>query len=200
MYGPGAASAAPRGVHDRGGRARGGPSESEKLDPSHLLQEGESWRNHYTGRMSWYVLVTGCTSSGSLGVRQALSAEIKRRGLDNEVQVVETGCRGFCAMGPVMIIYPEGIFYCQVKESDVEEIVEETLVKGRVVPRLAFQEPNTREAIPFYRDLPFYSKQLHITLRNSGVNDPEHNDDTSRAAATGRGQVRAGYDARAVDR
>ena len=120
---------------------------------------------------------TGCTSSGSLAVREALAAEVKRRGLENEVRVVETGCRGFCAMGPVMIIYPEGIFYCQVKESDVPEIVEETLVKGRVVPRLAFQEPNTRESIPFYRDLPFYSKQLHITLRNCGVIDPEQIDE-----------------------
>ena len=120
---------------------------------------------------------TGCTSSGSLGVRQALSAEVKRRGLDNEVRVVETGCRGFCAMGPVMIIYPEGIFYCQVQESDIEEIVEETLVKGRVVERLAFEEPNTRESIPFYRDLPFYGKQLHITLRNCGVIDPEQIDE-----------------------
>ncbi len=76
---------------------------------------------------------TGCTSSESLEVIQAMTKEISRRGLGNEVRVVQTGCRGFCAMGPVMIIYPEGMFYCQVQPRDVQMIVEETLVKGRVI-------------------------------------------------------------------
>ncbi|MBN1401834.1 MAG: NAD(P)H-dependent oxidoreductase subunit E, partial [Anaerolineae bacterium] len=116
---------------------------------------------------------TSCTASGSVSVLQALRAEVARRGLEGEVRVVETGCRGFCAMGPVMIIYPEGIFYCQVQPSDIEEMVEETLIKGRVVERLAYQEPLTHQAVPFYEDIPFYGKQQRITLRNCGLIDPE---------------------------
>ncbi len=116
---------------------------------------------------------TSCTASGSLSVLEAMKAEIGRRGLEEEIRVVETGCRGFCAMGPVMIIYPEGLFYCQVEASDVEEIVEETLIKGRVVERLTYEEPSTHENVPFYDDIPFYGKQRRITLRNCGLIDPE---------------------------
>ena len=117
---------------------------------------------------------TGCTASGAGPLFEALKVEIARRGLDKEVRVVGTGCRGFCAMGPVMIIYPEGIFYCQVQASDVPQLVEETLVKGRVVERLTYKEPFTHQAVPFYHDIPFYSKQLRITLRNCGLIDPEN--------------------------
>ncbi len=120
---------------------------------------------------------TGCESSGSGGVIEALRSEIQRRELQDEVRVVETGCRGFCAMGPIVIVYPEGIFYCQVKPSDVEELVEETLVKGRVVPRLVFETPDTQQAVPFYDEIPFYQKQQRITLRNCGVIDPESIDE-----------------------
>ena len=120
---------------------------------------------------------TGCTASGSPSVIQSLKAELARRELENEVRLVETGCRGFCAMGPVMIIYPEGIFYCQVQASDVEEIVEETLVKGRVVERLTYKEPLTHQAIPFYEAIPFYGKQQRIVLRNCGLIDPENIDE-----------------------
>jgi NADH-quinone oxidoreductase subunit F len=120
---------------------------------------------------------TSCTASGSRSVIGALRAEVARRGLEGEVRVVETGCRGFCAMGPVMIVYPEGIFYCQVQASDTAEIVEETLVKGRVVERLTYKEPITHQAVPFYRDIPFYGKQLRITLRNCGLIDPESIDE-----------------------
>jgi len=120
---------------------------------------------------------TGCTASGSPSVIDAFKAEVKRRGLEGEVRVVETGCRGFCAMGPVMIVYPEGIFYCQVQPSDVEDLVEETLVKGRVLERLTYKEPLTHQAIPFYQDIPFYGKQMRITLRNCGLIDPENIDE-----------------------
>lgn len=116
---------------------------------------------------------TGCTASKSPEVFEALAKEIQRRGLENEVRLVQTGCRGFCAMGPVMIIYPEGIFYCQVKASDVPHLVEETLVKGRVVPYLTYREPISHQSVPFYKDLPFYSKQVRITLRNCGLINPE---------------------------
>lgn len=117
---------------------------------------------------------TGCEASGSAGVYQALVQEVERQGLAGEVQVVHTGCRGFCAMGPVTIIYPDGIFYCQVKAEDVPFLVEETLLKGRVVERLTYQEPSAHQAVPFYGEIPFYSKQLRITLRNCGMIDPEN--------------------------
>jgi NADH-quinone oxidoreductase subunit F len=120
---------------------------------------------------------TGCTASESLDVIQALNKEIARRGLAKEVRVVQTGCRGFCAMGPVMIIYPEGIFYCQVQPRDVQMIVEETLVKGRVIGRLTYKIPDSHKELPRYQEIPFYNKQVRITLRNCGMIDPEKIDE-----------------------
>jgi NADH-quinone oxidoreductase subunit F len=116
---------------------------------------------------------TGCTASDSLEVIKSLNREIVRRGLEKEVRVVPTGCRGFCAMGPIMVVYPEGIFYCQVQPRDVQTIVEETLIKGRVVGRLTYKAPETYKELPRYQDIPFYSKQVRITLRNCGIIDPE---------------------------
>jgi NADH-quinone oxidoreductase subunit F len=117
---------------------------------------------------------TGCEASGSGPLHSAMARELEKRGLQNEVQLIRTGCRGFCAMGPVMVIYPEGIFYCQVQAEDVPELVEETLVKGRVVQRLTYKTPDAHEAVPFYEDIPFYSKQQRIVLRNCGIIDPEN--------------------------
>jgi NADH-quinone oxidoreductase subunit F len=120
---------------------------------------------------------TGCTASKSPAVFDAFAQEIQRRGLQDEVRLVQTGCRGFCAMGPVVIVYPEGIFYCQVQASDVPHLVEETLVKGRVVPRLTYTEPISHQSVPLYDDVPFYGKQLRITLRNCGLINPESIDE-----------------------
>ena len=120
---------------------------------------------------------TGCDSSGAGSVIDALRGEIERRELQSEVRVIETGCRGFCAMGPIVIVYPEGLFYCQVQPKDVEELVEETLVKGRIVNRLVFEVPHSQQAVPFYDEIPFYEKQQRITLRNCGVIDPESIDE-----------------------
>ena len=120
---------------------------------------------------------TGCTASESMEVIQAMTKEVARRGLSNEVRIVQTGCRGFCAMGPVMIIYPEGTFYCQVQPRDVQMIVEETLVKGRVIGRLTYKIPDTHKELPRYQEIPFYSKQVRITLRNCGIIDPEKIDE-----------------------
>ncbi len=117
---------------------------------------------------------TGCEASGSAGTYHKLLEEVQRQGLANEVQVIHTGCRGFCAMGPIVIIYPDGIFYCQVQDSDVPLLVEETLVKGRVVPRLTYKEPSSHQAVPFYSEIPFYKKQMRIILRNCGMIDPEN--------------------------
>ncbi len=120
---------------------------------------------------------TGCEASGSKSTFDTLVRELERRGLSGEVEAIHTGCRGFCAMGPVMIIYPDGIFYCQVKPEDIPLLVEETLVKGRVVERLTYKEPSSHLAVPFYGEIPFYSKQLRITLRNCGMIDPESIDE-----------------------
>jgi len=122
------------------------------------------------------VLVCGCpacTKAGAPEVRAALEEEVNRRGLADEIRVVETGSRGFCFMGPIVIVQPEGILYCQLQSADVPELVEETLVKGRVVERLTYKEPATHQAVPYYKDIPFYGKQMRIVLRNCGLIDPQ---------------------------
>jgi NADH-quinone oxidoreductase subunit F len=116
---------------------------------------------------------TGCTASQAEDVHEMLKKELARQGLENEIQVIQTGCRGFCAMGPILMIYPEGIFYCQVGAADVAHLVEETLLKGRLVERLLYREPLEHKAIPYYRQIPFYTKQKRIALRNCGLIDPE---------------------------
>jgi NADH-quinone oxidoreductase subunit F len=112
-----------------------------------------------------------CTKTGAPEMEQALKAEVERRNLA-EVHVVETGSRGFCSMGPIVIIQPEGILYCQVGAADVPELVEETLVKGRVVERLTYKEPDTHKAVPYYDEIPFYGKQMRVVLRNCGLINP----------------------------
>lgn len=116
---------------------------------------------------------TGCVSSGSKKVEAALQEELKNKGLEKEVKIIETGCHGFCEMGPLVIIYPEGTFYVRVQESDVPDIVETHLFKGRIVERLLYKEPNTHEHIPNYNDIIFYKKQMRLVLANCGHIDPE---------------------------
>ncbi len=116
---------------------------------------------------------TGCTSSNSQKIIEAMEAEIKAKGLENEVQVIRTGCFGLCALGPIMIVYPEGCFYSEVKVEDVPEIVEEHLHKGRMVTRLLYKETVTTTEIKGLNDTDFYKKQKRIALRNCGVINPE---------------------------
>ncbi len=116
---------------------------------------------------------TGCTSSNSQKIIEAMEAEIKAKGLENEVQVIRTGCFGLCALGPIMIVYPEGCFYSEVKVEDVPEIVEEHLLKGRMVKRLLYRETVTPEKIKGLNDTDFYKKQKRVALRNCGVINPE---------------------------
>ena len=120
---------------------------------------------------------TGCTASGSPSVYEALKKELERRGLDQEVALVETGCHGMCEMGPIVVIYPEGSLYCRVTVDDVPEIVEEHLYKGRLVQRLLYTTPDTKFKVTHYRDIPFYSKQLRIALRNCGYINPDNIDE-----------------------
>ena len=117
---------------------------------------------------------TGCTSSGSMQIMKTLQEEIDKNGLHDEVCVVQTGCHGLCALGPIMIIYPEATFYSMVKQEDIPEIVSEHLLKGRVVTRLVYNETVTDEGIKSLSDTEFYKHQHRVALRNCGVIDPEN--------------------------
>ena len=124
---------------------------------------------------------TGCTSSGSAEIQEALHREIAAQGLEDEIKVVQTGCFGLCALGPIMIIYPEGVFYSKVTADDVPEIVEEHFLKGRPVERLIYKEEEneTEEQIlnSSLSNTQFYKKQLRVALRNCGVINPENIDE-----------------------
>ncbi len=117
---------------------------------------------------------TGCTSSHSAEIIEKLEQELKDKGLENEVKVIKTGCFGLCALGPVMIVYPEGCFYSEVKVDDVPEIVEEHLLKGRMVKRLLYEETVHQDDIKPLKETNFYKKQHRVALRNCGVIDPEN--------------------------
>ncbi|MDD4310969.1 MAG: (2Fe-2S) ferredoxin domain-containing protein, partial [Eubacteriales bacterium] len=107
---------------------------------------------------------TGCTSSGSPAIREHLEKELKKQGLDEEIKVVQTGCFGLCALGPIMIVYPEGTFYSRVTEDDVTEIVSEHLLKGRPVERLVYN-PKTEDlphGVTSLSETPFYKSQMRI--------------------------------------
>ena len=118
---------------------------------------------------------TGCTSSGSDRVAEAFEAEIVTAGLENEVKVIRTGCFGLCALGPIVVIYPEGTFYSMVKPEDVAEIVSEHLLKGRPVLRLLYNETVAEDnSIKSLDETSFYKKQKRIALRNCGVINPEN--------------------------
>ena len=120
---------------------------------------------------------TGCVATGSDGVIEALNVEIKKAGLEKEVGVIQTGCFGLCALGPILVVFPEGSFYSAVNREDIPVIVNEHLLKGRVVERLLYQETVTEEGIKSLNDTGFYKKQLRVALRNCGVINPEEIDE-----------------------
>ena len=104
---------------------------------------------------------TGCTSSGSGDVIEALKKEIEKQALSEEVEVVQTGCHGLCALGPIVIVYPDAIYYARVKVSDAAEIVSEHLLKGRPVERLIYREEE-QDKVKTLNETAFYQKQLRI--------------------------------------
>lgn len=120
---------------------------------------------------------TGCTSSGSQQIIETLKAELERNGLTDEVAVVQTGCHGLCALGPIMIVYPDASFYSMVKVEDIPEIVAEHLLKGRVVKRLLYTETITDTGVKALSDTNFYKKQYRVALRNCGIINPENIDE-----------------------
>ena len=123
---------------------------------------------------------TGCTSSGSQTLQAAFNKSIADFGLSEEVKLVQTGCFGLCALGPIVIIYPDGTFYSRVTEDDVKEIVEEHLLKGRIVERLVYRDQDTDKIVEeaaanvSLSDTKFYKSQKRIVLRNCGVIDPDN--------------------------
>jgi NADH-quinone oxidoreductase subunit F len=120
---------------------------------------------------------TGCEASGSKKVKEALTREIFERDLHREIQIIVTGCNGFCAQGPVMVVQPDNIFYQKLTPEDIPELVEEHFLKGRPVERLFYKEPASAETIPTLDEIPFFSKQVLRVLRNKGLVDPESIDE-----------------------
>ncbi len=120
---------------------------------------------------------TGCVSSKSFDVQKALQTELDRHGLQDEVAIIMTGCNGFCAKGPVLVVQPDNIFYQLVTPEDVPELVEEHFKGGRPVERLMYREPGKTKPIPKMNDIQFFKKQKLIALRNRGLIDPEKIDE-----------------------
>ena len=121
---------------------------------------------------------TGCTSSKSDRIADKMEEKLKEVGLEKEIKVVRTGCFGLCALGPIMVVYPEGAFYSNVNIDDVDEVVEEHLLKGRIVKRLLYDETVTDDdSIKSLNEVNFYKKQMRLSLRNCGVIDPENIDE-----------------------
>ena len=122
---------------------------------------------------------TGCTSSHSGEIIEALNKEIEAKGLADEINVIRTGCFGLCALGPIMVVYPEGAFYSMVDVKDIPEIVEEHLLKGRIVTRLLYQETveDDNNDVKSLNETTFYAKQKRVALRNCGVINPEKIDE-----------------------
>jgi NADP-reducing hydrogenase subunit HndC len=117
---------------------------------------------------------TGCHSSGSADVMDSFKTELAKNNLENEIKLVQTGCFGLCAIGPVVIVYPEGAFYSQIKPEDVPRIVSEHLLKGRIVTDLLYHDSiHEDEAVKSLDEVDFYKKQVRLALRNCGVIDPE---------------------------
>ena len=144
------------------------PTVAMRLGHGHVVDAGDGIRKN--------VLIcggTGCTSSHSMDVREALVKELELAGIADEVKVVTTGCFGLCALGPIMIVYPEGTFYSKVKPEDMREIVTEHLVGGNPVRKLLYSETVKGDDILALDQTPFYAKQHRVALRNCGVIDPE---------------------------
>jgi len=120
---------------------------------------------------------TGCIASGAEDVVGELRAELTKHNLQDEVQVLKTGCFGFCEQGPIVKIYPDNVFYVKVQGEDIAKLVEEHIVKGRIYDKLLYTDPQTKEHIAEHREIPFYHQQLRIALRNCGIIDPEKIED-----------------------
>ncbi len=120
---------------------------------------------------------TGCITTGSEKVRDALKDEIEKKGLQDEISIVFTGCNGFCAKGPIMEVYPDEIFYEKLNPGDIPFLVEEHFIKGRPVEKFMHKDLEKKKAIPAIKDIPFFNLQVLRALRNKGMIDPENIDE-----------------------
>ena len=120
---------------------------------------------------------TGCLSSGSAKVTEALKKELDDRGIRDKYRIVMSGCPGFCEVGPIIVVYPDEVFYCRLSPEDIPNIVEQHFINGEIVEKHLFKDLKTKEKSRFYDDIPFYSKQVFNVLRNSGKIDPESLDE-----------------------
>ena len=116
---------------------------------------------------------TGCRSTGSLEIKEALQEEINSRGIQDRVEVVETGCNGFCANGPILVVQPQDIFYQKLKLDDIPELIEQQILQGTRVERLMYKDPESKKIIPLQHQIPFFAHQMIWVLRNKGYIDPE---------------------------
>ncbi|VAX34364.1 HoxF-like protein [hydrothermal vent metagenome] len=120
---------------------------------------------------------TGCIATGSLKVRDALIEELKKRKMEDEISITLTGCNGFCAQGPILIVHPDEIFYEKLKPEDIPYLVEEHFLKGRPVEKFMYHEPLKKTTVPSMNEIPFFKYQVLRALRNKGLIDPENIED-----------------------
>jgi len=120
---------------------------------------------------------TGCLSSGSNQIAETLKEELEKQGIRDKYRLVMGGCPGFCEVGPIIVIYPDEVFYCRLQPKDMTELVEQHLIGGEIVERLLYKGPDVDAPARFYDTIPFYSKQKFNVLRNSGLIDPESIDE-----------------------
>ena len=148
-----------------------GQQDYEKMK-EHLLQERAAERI-----IASICGGSGCAAYGTQEVRETLEREVSKNGLNGKVEIKLTGCHGFCEQGPIMVIHPEGIFYPKVKAEDVSEIVSETIIKKKVVDRLLYRDPISKEKISKEKDVPFYRYQQRLIFGHNGIIDPTDIDD-----------------------
>ena len=120
---------------------------------------------------------TGCVSNKSIKISEVLEKELKKHKLEQEILVVLTGCNGFCAQGPIMVVHPDGIFYQMLTEKDIPYLVEEHFLKGRPVRKLMYTPPKEKTPVPKMSDIGFFKEQRLVALRNRGLIDPEKIDE-----------------------
>ncbi len=127
-----------------------------------------------------YLLIcggTGCHATGSISVKDALQKALAEKQLEEKVRVIETGCNGFCAMGPIMVVQPGNIFYQKLSVDDIDELIESHIIGGKPVQRLLYKEPRTKKRIALQTEIPFFANQMPRALRNKGLIDPESLED-----------------------
>lgn len=148
------------------------------VDDLKRVKEERSSRTAFEDKT--YLLIcggTGCHATGSIKVMDALQKELDDRDLNETVEIVETGCNGFCAMGPIMVVHPGDIFYQKIKLEDIPKIIDEHLVKGAPYKKNLYKDPTTKKVIPCLNDIPFFSHQQAVSLRNKGLINPESIED-----------------------